>query len=109
MSTAIIDNVVDTFGEEGKAFLAGRTQALSDEKMAGVSGGVGNAGEGTCWYCGKPAEWNGSVWFCRACHKGTSLDDAQTIALYKQVEEQCGKGYITSRGSYPVWWDLVVK
>ena len=107
MSTAIIDNVVDTFGEEGKAFLAGRTQALSDEKMAGVSGGVGNAGEGTCWYCGKPAEWNGSVWFCRA--KGTSLDDAQTIALYKQVEEQCGKDYITSRGSYPVWWDLVVK
>ncbi len=87
MSEAITDNVINVFGEEGERFLTGRTQALSDEEMAGVSGGVGNAGEGTCWYCGKPAVWNGSVWFCKDCHKGTSLDDAQTIL--SQLPSDC--------------------
>ena len=47
--------------------------------------------------------------FAKDCHKGTSLDDAQTIAFYEMVEEQYGKEYILANGSYPVWWDLVVK
>ena len=59
MSTEILDNVIDKFGEEGRRFLAGRTQALSDEEMAGVSGGVGNAGEGTAGTAG--SLWNGTA------------------------------------------------
>ena len=109
MTDKLIDNFINMFGEKGKGILAGSPHVLSDEELANVAGGVGGAGEGTCWYCGKPAESNDSMWFCKDCHKGTSLDDAQTIALYKMVEEQYGKEYILSNGSYPVWWDLVVK
>ena len=108
MSAEIRDSFLALFDEEGRHALAGQARALSDEEIASVAGGVGGAGEGTCWYCGKPAVWNGSVWFCKDCHKGVSLDDAETIKLYKSVELQFGRDYILTHGSYPVWWDQVV-
>ena len=45
-----------------------------------------NAGEATCWKCGSPEEWNGSVWFCKKCHQGVSMDYAETIRFIKKME-----------------------
>ena len=59
---------------------------MSDADMAGAKGGVGNAGEATCWKCGSPEEWNGSVWFCKKCHQGVSMDYAETIRFIKKME-----------------------
>ena len=98
---------LERFGEEGKAALK-ELSALSDDALAEVVGGVGGAGEGTCWKCGAPAEWDGSVWFCKNCHQGVSLDDAEAIALIKKLEASVGKEHLEKTNGYPVWWKKVV-
>lgn len=97
------------WNDEYDAFSKKTNSAVSDEEMAGVKGGVGNPGEGTCWKCGQPAEWNGSVWLCKHCHQGVSMDDAETIAFIKKMEGMVGKDYIKERDGYPVWWNKVQK
>ena len=50
---------------------------------------------------------NYDKWSCYDKYNNTVK--ATVTAFYKMVEEQYGKEYILANGSYPVWWDLVVK
>ena len=106
MSEISYDDYLKTFNEAQEKIIKNRkSRALSDDELSKVIGGAGNPGEGTCWQCGKPAQWNGSVWLCKSCHQGVSLDDAETIELYNQMEALYGADYL--KGKYPVWWDKV--
>lgn len=109
MSNLTKDEMAKLWDDELKKFASKKNTELSDADMANVNGGVGNAGEGTCWKCGNPAQWNGSVWLCKNCHSGNSMDDAQAIEFFKKMEGMVGKEYIAERGGYPVWWDQVAK
>ena len=106
MTKAEMDKIWE---EELNNISSNKNMAVSDAEMAGIKGGVGNEGEGTCWKCGGPEEWNGSVWFCKKCHQGVSMDDAETISFFRKMEGIVGKEYILERNGYPVWWKEVVK
>ena len=109
MSELTRDNMEKIWNDELNKFSSQKNMEMSDADMAGAKGGVGNPGEATCWKCGSPAEWNGSVWLCKKCHQGVSLDDAETIRFIKKMEVMVGKEYILERDGYPVWWNDVVK
>ena len=110
MSKISNEEFLKVFNEEQEKIIKSRKgKSLSADELSTVVGGVGNSGEGTCWKCGKPAKWNGKVWFCHDCHSGNSLDDAETIWFIKKMEGMVGKDYILERDGYPVWWNDVVK
>ncbi len=109
MSKLTRDEMEKIWNEELNSFSSQKNMEMTDADMAGAKGGVGNPGEATCWKCGSPEEWNGKVWFCKKCHQGGSLDDAETIQFIKKMEGMVSKDYILERDGYPVWWNDVVK